>query len=240
VNVFADVMLDDFNPWVSDFIGGALQGPVKTLVNQKLNNLVVTADDTCAAHEVWASDEFEFLELDKIPEIMLPPSSDPSSASDAASLIGKDLMDRIVDGFLSPSGINSFIDCFVQALVGGGGTVVDIAPMDGFRIQIKDAFVNGMDSFYALDLSIPDPYRYVRERQGAAAAAGPPASAKVLLLRLAPLLAPRCCCCGCPPCSVPCYPTPPSFFLTTFSAVPTACAPASGWATRASRTSPSA
>ncbi|GMI40711.1 hypothetical protein TeGR_g11842 [Tetraparma gracilis] len=158
VNVFADVMLDDFNPWVTDFIGGALQGPVKTLVNQKLNNLVVTADDTCAAHEVWASDEFEFLELDKIPEIMLPPSSDPSSASDAASLIGKDLMDRIVDGFLSPSGINSFIDCFVQALVGGGGTVVDVAPMDGFRIQIKDAFVNGMDSFYALDLSIPDPY----------------------------------------------------------------------------------
>jgi len=159
VNVFASTMLDDFNPWVTDFIGGALQGPVKELVNEQLATAILGVDDTCEAHETWVNDEYEFLEFDKVAEIMLPaPEGQEEEGGGLGDLIGEDMLDRIMKGFLSPAGLNKFVDCMAQAVLGEGETVLDIAPMDGFRIQVKDVFVSGLDSFYALNATVPDPY----------------------------------------------------------------------------------
>ncbi|GMH57432.1 hypothetical protein TrST_g9630 [Triparma strigata] len=169
VNVFANVMLDDFQPWVSDFITGTLQGPVKKLVNTELNKLVNSADTTCPGHVEWTSDQYEFLEFDNIVDIMFGGEEEDGEGgsgggTDIASLIDQDLVDRVLDGFLSPSGINNFADCMVQEVVGGlgsgneNGDVVDISPLEGLRVQVKDVFVEGMDSFYALNFSLVDPY----------------------------------------------------------------------------------
>eukprot|EP00518_Triparma_eleuthera_P017133 CAMPEP_0197550314 /NCGR_PEP_ID=MMETSP1320-20131121/3942_1 /TAXON_ID=91990 /ORGANISM="Bolidomonas sp., Strain RCC2347" /LENGTH=1691 /DNA_ID=CAMNT_0043110667 /DNA_START=86 /DNA_END=5157 /DNA_ORIENTATION=+ len=168
VNVFANVMLDDFQPWVTDFISGTLQGPVKDLVNTELNRLVNNADTTCPSHAVWTSDQYEFLEFDNVMAIMFPSGDDEeggeSTSIDVSSLIDEELVNRILDGFLSPAGINKFADCMVQEVVGDlgkdneNGDVVDVTPLDGMRIQVKDIFVEGMDSFYALNYSLVDSF----------------------------------------------------------------------------------
>ncbi|GMH92439.1 hypothetical protein TL16_g12349, partial [Triparma laevis f. inornata] len=168
VNVFANVMLDDFQPWVTDFISGTLQGPVKKMVNTELNKLVNSADTSCPAHAVWTSDQYKFLEFDNMMDIMFTSSdedADPDdSSTDISSLVDQDLVNRILDGFLSPSGINKFADCMVQEVVGDlgkdneNGDVVDVSPLEGLRIQVKDIFVEGMDSFYALNASLVDSF----------------------------------------------------------------------------------
>ena len=133
VNVFANVMLVDFQSWVTDFISGTLQGPVKDLVNTELNRLVNSADTTCPAHAIWTSDQYEFLEFDNVMAIMFTSGDDEEGgepSTDISSLVDEDLVNRVLDGLLSPAGINKFADCMIQEVRRSGE---DRKPRGGLR-----------------------------------------------------------------------------------------------------------
>ena len=164
VNVFASVMLEDFSEWVTDFISGTVQGPVKELANTVITNIVGGADGACEVHEEWTSGKWEFLEFDNALEIIMNPRVTDTAPGervqpfDPAEYIDDELVQRIKEGFLSPAGINNFADCIVGGILGAIGAEVDISPMDGFRLQVKDIYVEGLNTFYALNVSTPSPY----------------------------------------------------------------------------------
>ena len=170
INVFASVMLDDFDAWVKDFIAGAVQGPAKTLANKAITNIISSVDTTCPVHEEWQHDKWEFLDFNNAMEIILSPKVDSlhregqrPAPFDAADFMNEELLQRIKDGFLSPEGINQFADCIVGGILSAIGPSVDISPMDGFRLQVKDIYVEGLDTFYSLNVSTPDPYNVKAE-----------------------------------------------------------------------------
>jgi hypothetical protein len=108
---------------------------------------------------------WEFLDFNNAMEIILSPKVDEMQSEggrpkpfDKADFLDEELMGRIKDGFLSPEGINKFADCIVGGILSAIGPSVDISPMEGFRLQVKDLYVEGLDTFYALNVSIPGPY----------------------------------------------------------------------------------
>ena len=173
VNVFANTMLDDFSPWLEDFVAGVVQGPVRhTMVNRMINGIVVNAPKTCEPHEKWDDPEYVYLPFDQLLDVLLPPPTvDPKTgevvdlAKTVTDLLHSEVMQRAYDAFLSPEGLNSYVGCMANKVLdnmskgNADGSVANLAiPSLDLKVSIKDVFVKGLDSFYELSGDIIDHY----------------------------------------------------------------------------------